>query len=27
ATPSEMVDEENHPCVQAFVFRIEAPAR
>jgi hypothetical protein len=26
-TPSELVDEENHPCVQAFVFRIEAPAR
>ena len=26
-TPREMADEENHPCVQAFVFRIEAPSR
>lgn len=26
-TPREMADEENHPCVQAFVFKIEAPAR
>ena len=25
ATPPEMVDEENHPCRQAFVFRVEAP--
>jgi hypothetical protein len=27
ATPREMVDEANHPCAQAFVFRFEAPAR
>jgi hypothetical protein len=27
ATPREMADEENHPCTQAFVFRLEAPAR
>jgi len=26
-TPREMADEENHPCEQAFVFRVEAPAR
>lgn len=26
-TPREMADEENHPCAQAFVFRVEAPAR
>ena len=26
-TPREMADEENHPCTQAFVFRIEAPLR
>jgi hypothetical protein len=26
-TPREMADEENHPCVQYFVFRAEAPAR
>ena len=26
-TPREMADEENHPCEQAFVFRIEAPLR
>ncbi len=25
--PREMADEENHPCLQAFVFKIEAPAR
>ena len=25
-TPREMADEENHPCEQAFVFRVEAPA-
>jgi hypothetical protein len=24
-TPPEMADEENHPCRQAFVFRVEAP--
>lgn len=27
ATPREMGDEANHPCVQAFVFRVEAPPR
>lgn len=26
-TPREMADEENHPCPQAFVFRIESPPR
>lgn len=26
-TPRELADEENHPCEQAFVFRVEAPAR
>ena len=25
ATPREMADEENHPCKQAFVFKVEAP--
>ena len=24
-TPREMADEENHPCKQAFVFKVEAP--
>jgi hypothetical protein len=24
-TPREMADEENHPCRQAFVFKVEAP--
>ena len=24
-TPREMADEENHPCKQAFVFKIESP--
>jgi len=24
-TPPEMADEENHPCRQAFVFKVEAP--
>ena len=24
-TPREMGDEENHPCKQAFVFKVEAP--
>lgn len=27
ATPREMVDEANHPCAQAFVFRFESPPR
>ena len=24
-TPREMADEENHPCKQAFVFKVESP--
>ena len=24
-TPREMADEENHPCKQAFVFKVTAP--
>ncbi|MFZ9978668.1 MAG: hypothetical protein ACO3HN_01805 [Opitutales bacterium] len=26
-TPREMADEENHPCKQAFVFKVTAPRR